>query len=89
MSLFAANFAEGCFIKFLLSREDVEDALPLSVKVIEDLLQPVKNGQGRFGIRPLLGYPLDPGDLPGDEPLGVGDILLELSELRVQLKHSF
>lgn len=40
----------------LLSCEDIEDALSLGVKVVEDLLQPVQHGLSLFGISPLLRY---------------------------------
>ncbi|MGF9757450.1 hypothetical protein AAII07_19845 [Microvirga sp. 0TCS3.31] len=77
------NSQNRLFEMSLLSCEDVEDAFPRSVKVAGDLLQPRKHGLGCFGIGTLLVHPLDPGDLPGNEPLGLGDVLLQLSEFWV------
>jgi hypothetical protein len=37
----------------------------------------------------VLAHPLDPGDLPEDEPLGPGDVRLQLGEFWVQLEYGF
>jgi hypothetical protein len=36
---------------------------------------------------PLLGQPLDPGDLPGHEQIDLDEILLKPSDLLIRLEH--